>query len=144
MIRNSIIKIEAIELFVISLLLGGLLGLLMLVVPTEEQNLAANLVAAFFGAVLPFVALFGLWGLYLGYNALSRAGGCFVDLGLWWLIHILTAGISAIIAAVFDLNRWIMSKIFYRGEAPVEYAWSFKSKAIRKAWEAERKAKIGR
>jgi hypothetical protein len=32
-----------------------------------------------------------------------------------------------------------MKKLFYRGEAPVEFAWSVRSKAIRKAWEEARK-----
>jgi hypothetical protein len=33
-----------------------------------------------------------------------------------------------------------MSKLFYRGEAPVEYAWSARSKLGRKLWEQTQKA----
>ena len=116
-VRENMIKIELIEMFAISLI-----G----VIWTADVGW--------------FIIVYSVWGLYLGYIRLSRAGGWFADLGVWWIVHALTAGVSAVLALLLDANRFILKLIFYRGEAPIEYAWSYGSKVRRKQWEEERKA----
>jgi hypothetical protein len=41
---------------------------------------------------------------------------------------------------LLDINRLILAKLLYRGAAPVEYAWSWRSKQRRKLWEQGQKA----
>lgn len=76
------------------------------------------------------------WGSYNLFIRLARAGGSKVDVGLWIIATAATASATFWIWTVLDINRLIVSKIFYRGAAPVEYAWSSKSKLRRKEWEA--------
>jgi hypothetical protein len=61
-------------------------------------------------------------------------------MGLWILTSILTASYAFWVLTFLDLNRFLMAKVFYRGDAPVEYAWSSHSKQVRKLWEQMRKA----
>jgi hypothetical protein len=60
--------------------------------------------------------------------------------GLWIIAAMLTASYTFWAWTILDVNRWLMQKLVYRGAAPVEYAWSARSKQIRKAWEQARKA----
>ena len=83
--------------------------------------------------------LLGSWGIYNIYIRLARAGGRRVDVGLWIIAAAATGSYTFWAWTILDINRWIMKKLFYRGEAPVEYAWSSRSKQVRKAWEAARK-----
>lgn len=87
----------------------------------------------------PMAALF-LWGVYLLYIRLARAGGAVVDVGLWLLMATITSSFTFWCWTVLDINRLMMAKLFYRGEAPVEYAWSARSKRRRREWEQARKA----
>jgi hypothetical protein len=75
------------------------------------------------------------------YIRIARAGGKAVDIGLWVIATTVTASYTFWTWTILDVNRWLMKKLFYRGEAPVEFAWSVRSKAIRKAWEETQKAK---
>jgi hypothetical protein len=84
--------------------------------------------------------LLGSWALYNIYIRVARAGGRFVDIGIWWLAAVTTASYTFWAWSILDINRLIISKLFYRGDAPVELAWSWRSKQARKAWEKARKA----
>ncbi len=84
--------------------------------------------------------LLGSWAIYNGYIRLARAGGKIVDVGIWVMASILTSSYTFWAWTILDLNRILISRLFYRGDAPVEYAWSAQSKQIRKAWEQARKA----
>jgi len=90
-------------------------------------------------ALVPLAALF-LWGVYLLYIRLARAGGGVVDVGLWILMAAISSSFTFWCWTVLDINRLMMAKLFYRGEAPVEYAWSIGSKRRRREWEQARKA----
>jgi len=83
--------------------------------------------------------ILGSWAIYNGYIRIARAGGRFVDLGLWVIASLATASYTFWAWSILDINRLIVSKLLYRGEAPVEFAWSARSKQIRKVWEKARK-----
>ncbi len=126
--------IEAIEMAGLGLLVTILSALLTLGNPEVGFG---NLVAFFF---LVEGGLFLMWGVYNLYIRLARAGGRGLDVGLWVIATAATASITFWGWTALDVNRFIVSKLFYRGEAPVEYAWSSRSKQRRKEWEAARKA----
>ena len=84
--------------------------------------------------------LLGSWAIYNGYIRIARAGGKILDVGIWVLASILTSSYTFWAWTILDLNRALISRRFYRGDAPVEYAWSAQSKQVRKAWERAQKA----
>jgi hypothetical protein len=84
--------------------------------------------------------LLGSWAIFNGYIRVARAGGRIVDIGLWVIASALTASYTFWAWSILDINRIIISKLFYRGDAPVELAWSWRSKQVRKAWEQAQKA----
>ena len=85
-------------------------------------------------------ALLGSWLIYNIYIRIARAGGRIVDLSVWILATLLTSSYTFWAWSILDLNRLVMAKLVYRGEAPVEFAWSSQSKQVRKAWERARRA----
>jgi hypothetical protein len=84
--------------------------------------------------------LLGSWAIYNGYIRVARAGGRIVDIGIWFIALGLTASYTLWAWSILDINRIIIAKLLYRGDAPVELAWSWRSKQVRKAWEQARKA----
>lgn len=133
-LRSRLGAIEAVELGVLSF---GVIVLMAIVGVTDPGITFVNVLAT---SVLIIGALFILWGSYNLYIRLARAGGGALDVGLWVIAAAATASVTFWAWSIFDVNRWIMAKLFYRGAAPVEYAWSAKSKQRRKAWELARKA----
>jgi hypothetical protein len=133
-IRNKIALIEAIELFIIGSVLWTLFALLSTLTPDFS----------FMDLIIFFMVtqgiLLGSWGIYNLYIRIARAGGRFVDIGIWVLASLATGSYTFWAWLLLDLNRFLMAKLFYRGEAPVEFAWSWQSKQVRKLWEETRKA----
>ncbi len=131
-LRTNIGNIEAIELSVIGFILWGLLAMM----PADET---------FFNLVMFLVitegALLGSWLIYNLYIRIARASGRLVDVGIWVFATSLTASYTFWAWTILDVNRWLVTKLLYRGEAPVEYAWSWRSKQVRKLWEQAHKAK---
>jgi len=84
--------------------------------------------------------LLGSWAIYNIYIRVARAGGRIVDMALWVLASLATSTYTFWAWSILDLNRLLMAKLFYLGEAPVEFAWSAQSKQVRKAWEQAQKA----
>ena len=143
-IRGNYHLVEVIEIGALSILGAGILLLLTMVMyftggSTGEDPESIFIVPVVGLCGLP-LALLALWGIYLLYIRLARLGGKVVDVLLWVGCAILTSSVTFWVWSIFDVNRWIMAKLFYRGDAPIEYAWSTNSKAARKAWEAARKA----
>jgi|WetSurMetagenome_2_1015567.scaffolds.fasta_scaffold72329_3 hypothetical protein len=132
--QNRITAIEAIELAVIGLIVWGF-GLLIFV-QNGNTNLAELIILFFMVQGL----LLGSWGLYNIYIRLSRAGGRFVGYGLWVGAFLLTSSYTLWSWIILDVNRFILAKLLYRGQAPVEYAVSWRSKQRRKIWEQLQKA----
>ncbi|MBC7877368.1 MAG: hypothetical protein H7Y59_09390 [Anaerolineales bacterium] len=131
--QNKITVIEALELSLLGFVLWILISLITIGAPDVEL---ANLLVVF---ILIEGGLIGSWLIYNLYILLARAGGTIVDVALWITATILTASYTFWAWTILDANRWIVAKLFYRGEAPVEFAWSARSKQVRKAWEAARK-----
>ena len=133
-IRSSIGKIEAIELAILGFALWCLVALITIGQPdTTFLNLFMMFIVLEGG-------LLGSWLIYNLYIRIARAGGKIIDVLLWVVASLATASYTFWAWTILDINRWLMKKLFYRGEAPVEYAWSAGSKQVRKAWEQARKA----
>jgi len=133
-LRSRIAAIEAVELASLGFMLWFFGALINLSDPT----------ISFLNQLTVFVMIQGIalgsWAIYNAYIRIARATGRLVDVGLWILASALTASYTFWAWTILDLNRRFIAKQFYRGEAPIEYAWSIRSKRIRKAWEAAQKA----
>jgi hypothetical protein len=136
-IRQKIGLIEAVELPILGFVLWGLASLLLIGSPDVD------IMSIFSFFIMIEVGLLGSWAIYSLYIRIARAGGKAVDVGLWVIATAATASYTFWAWTILDINRWLMKKLFYRGETPVEFAWSAKSKLIRKMWEAARKSQQG-
>jgi len=132
-LRSKIALIEAIELSSLGFVLWVLISLITIGAPDVGLS---NLIVIF---IMIEGALLGSWLIYNLYIRIARAGGKVIDIALWIVATIVTASYTFWAWTILDINRWIIAKLFYRGEAPVEYAWSVRSKQIRKIWEATKK-----
>ena len=124
-------KIAIIELIELSILTFAFWYLLLILPPQELNSKLANQLDLLDG-LAPIVL--GSWLIYNLYIFLARIGGRKVDVAIWIIASLVTATYTFWAWSILDLNRWIMAKLFYRGEAPVEYAWSAQSKLLRKVW----------
>ena len=130
-IRSKMATIEAVELTVLGFLFWFLIAMV------NKSN------ASFGELLLYFIftegILFGTWGIYNAYIRIARAGGRFIDIMIWVIAAMVTGSFTFWTWIILDVKRILMSKLFYRGDAPVEYAWSAHSKYMRKMWEQARK-----
>lgn len=131
--RNNIAMIEAIELSVIGFVLWSLIAILS--VNTSDFSIV-DLIT--FLLIIEGMLL-GSWAIYNLYIRIARATGRFMDVLIWIAAAGLTASYTFWAWSILDINRLIVSKLLYRGDAPVELAWSARSKQVRKAWEKARK-----
>lgn len=125
--------IEAMELSILGFLLWGLVVFIPTETPTTIE-MAIGFLIIIQGGIL------GSWAIYLAYIHLTRGLYPRADLRLRIVLAIFTSTYTLWAWIFLDINRWILSKLVYRGEAPVEYAWSSKSKLARKVWEQQQKA----
>ena len=132
--RDRITVIEAMELSVLGFLFWGLIAL------ASTQTPDTTLIDLILFLIITEVVLLGSWVIYNIYIRIARAGGKIVDIGIWVVASVATGSYTFWAWTILDINRWLMAKILYRGEAPVEFAWSWRSKQIRKLWEQERKS----
>lgn len=126
--QSKLVTIEAIELTILGFLFWSLVAIILI----NEPNTS-------FSDLIIFLAitegiLLGSWAIYNFYIRIARAGGKLVDIGIWIVAAALTGSYTFWAWTILDGNRLIVSKLFYRGDAPVEYAWSARSKQVRKAW----------
>ena len=133
-VRNKIALIEFIELGTI----GFALWCFFVLASPNTPNLSPLELVMFLA--LTEGILLGSWALYNIYIRIARAGGRIVDVALWVFASLLTSTYTFWAWSILDLNRLILSKFLYLGEAPVEFAWSSSSKHVRKNWEKARKA----
>ena len=129
-LRSRITLIEAIEL----MLLGLPIFLLL-----EVNSPTGTLPEKIYGLLSLEIFLLGSWLLYNAYIHVARAGGKTIDAIVWYLAAVVTGSYTFWAWSLLDINRLIVSKLFYRGEAPVEYAWTWRSKQVRKEWERVQK-----
>ncbi|MCI0609551.1 MAG: hypothetical protein L0Z71_10880 [Anaerolineae bacterium] len=130
-LRTKITSIEAIELAILGVALFGFL--------VSNSTASPDLLVLFILLVMCKGFLFGSWGIYNGYIRITRATNSRLDYRLRLKLGILTGTYTLWAWLLLDINRFILSKLFYRGEAPVEYAWSSRSKHARNEWEQARK-----
>lgn len=115
-IRSKIGIIEAIELALLAFAFWCL-GMVASIGDPDTSLLDALL----FLVVTEGIAL-GSWVVYNVYIFIARAGGTLVDVGLWVAAASLTASYTFWAWTILDVNRFLISKLLYRGEAPVEFA----------------------
>ena len=127
-VRNKIALIEFIELSVIGFVLWGLLALIPSNTPESFGSLLSKLVGL-------EIIILGSWGLYNIYIRVARSLGKTFDVAIWVIGSMATGTYTFWAWTILDINRLLVRKLFYRGEAPVEFAWSWRSKQIRKTWE---------
>lgn len=132
--RTRITVIEAIELT----FLGFGLWSLMAIIPGD--NSAPNLSNLMTFLLITEGIVLGSWFIYNVYIRIARAAGHRVDIALWMIASAFTGSFTFWAWTILDINRLLMTKLFYQGEAPVEFAWSLKSKQVRKSWEKAQKA----
>jgi len=139
-VRNNLYALELIELFILGFGFAGLVNIV-----TWDGNI--------FAAVLVQIGIpLGLGVLWLGYMlyiVVARNTGKVVDILMWVVLALATSTFTFWYWTILDINRLIMAKLFYTGYVPIEFAWSFKSKARRKTWnklnqEAQRALIVGR
>jgi cation transport ATPase len=133
-VRTRITVIEAIELALLGLGFWSLLA----IVPGNPAD--TNFPDLIMFLLITEVILLGSWAIYNVYIRIARAGGHTVDIILLVIASFATGSYTFWAWTILDLNRFLMAKLFYRGEAPVEYAWSARSKQARKLWERAQKA----
>ena len=133
-LRTRITVIEAIELA----LLGFGLWSLMAIIPGNKS--APNFPDLIIFLLITEGILLGSWVIYNIFMRLARAGGGRVDVALWIIASAFTGSYTFWAWTILDINRLLMARLLYQGEAPVEYAWSAKSKQVRKLWEKSQKA----
>lgn len=127
--RTRIAVIEAIELALLSFGFWGLL----VIIPGNATN-PGFLELIGFLAITEILVL-GSWVIYNVYIRMARAAGRNLDVIIWILASLATGTYTFWAWTILDINRFLLAKLLYRGEAPVEYAWSARSKQIRKHWE---------
>jgi hypothetical protein len=134
--RNRITAIEAIELAG----LGLLVWFLSVIFSLRNPDLRFVDQIVFF--ILTEGIVLGSWLIYNTYIRIARAGGRVIDIGLWMIASALTGSLTFWTWTILDLNRHFIARLFYRGEAPIEYAWSIPSKRIRKTWEQRQRTEM--
>jgi hypothetical protein len=133
-LRNRITVIEAIELTILGSVFWGIIALLS--AQTPNTSLINLIIFWFFTEAV----VLGSWIIYNAYIRIARLGGRFVDVGIWIIASVATGTYTFWAWTILDVNRWILSRLLYRGEAPIEYAWSWRSKRVRNLWEQAQKA----
>ena len=133
-LRSRITLIEALEL---PLLTFGIWSLAVLIDSSDGNINFSEVFTYLIGLEL---IVLGSWLIYNIYIRIARAAGGRVDISLWIIASALTGSYTFWAWTILDINRLLLAKIFYQGEAPVEYAWSVKSKYVRKLWEQSQQA----
>jgi hypothetical protein len=128
-LRSKITIIEAIELAFLTF------GIWSLATVVDSSNGRINFSEVFTYLIGLELIVLGSWVIYNIYIRIARATGGRVDIALWVIASAFTGSYTFWAWTVLDINRRLIAKLFYQGEAPVEYAWSVKSKYVRKLWE---------
>jgi hypothetical protein len=125
-LRRNLAGLEAVEMGLIWLLAGLIWAAL---------TLLGQVPAAWIWILLSLPALYLCWGSYWLYIFVSRKWGSDAEFALWLGIAAVTLSISFWVWMVLDGVRWLITRRFYQGEIPLEYACSHKSKLYRRAWD---------
>src|SRR5689334_21866908 len=121
-LRSRITLIEAFELPVLTL---GIWSLATVVDSSDGRMNFSELFTLLVGLEL---VVLGSWVIYNLYIRLARAAGGRVDIALWVIASAFTGSYTFWTWTILDVNRLLLTRLFYQGDAPVEYAWSARSK----------------
>lgn len=132
--RTRIVIIEAIELALLSF---GFWALLVMIPGNPTDPGFFDLLGYL---MVTEVFVLGSWVIYNLYIRVARAAGRNLDVIIWILASLATGTYTFWAWTILDINRFLLAKTVYRGEAPVEYAWSTRSKQVRRTWEQMQKA----
>lgn len=131
--RSKITLIEFMELSILGFMFWGLL----MIVPSDTPTSVVDLIIFL---MLTEAIILGSWAIYLAYIRLTRGWYPRVDIRVNILLAALTGTYTLWTWIALDINRFILAKLLYCGDAPVEYAWSPRSKQARKEWEQAKRA----
>jgi hypothetical protein len=132
--RSKVAAIEAMELCAIGFSMWGL----HLLIPGNTADTPLFVLILILFLIEGF--LLGSRPIYIAYIRLSRAVGRYIRYGLWMAAIFLSASILLWSGVVLDVNRFLLAKWLYRGEAPVEFAISWRSRERRRLWEQMQRA----
>lgn len=141
--RQNILVLEAIELTVLFILLGLFTVWLGMSDGAPSDELLINIIVVLFVMGGAVVSVLVAWGMYLLVIRIMRR------LPLWIFVPlvIVSGGLAlgvVVVISLFDLNRLMLARLLYNGEAPVEYFWSKESSQALEAWKrGERAPKPG-
>jgi len=128
-LRSKITIIEAMELAILTF------GIWSMATLVDSSDGSINFSEVFTYLIGLELIVLGSWVIYNVYIRMARAAGGRVDIALWVIASAFTGSYTFWAWTFLDLNRLLMARMFYQGQAPVEYAWSAKSKYVRKLWE---------
>ena len=128
-LRSKITIIEAIELAFLTF------GIWSLATVVDSSNGRINFSEVFTYLMGLELIVLGSRVIYNIYIRIACATSGRVDTALWVIASAFTGSYTFWAWTVLDINRRLIAKLFYQGAAPVEYAWSVKSKYVRKLWE---------
>jgi hypothetical protein len=144
-VRRNIYAIEAIELSGLGIALGLLGGLIGKTAPDAiEASFIVTFIAFIALACTSLLVMLFVWGLYLlQMKIMPRLPlGCLV-VGVIVSSLAYGAGIVVVILiSIFDLNRLILAKSLYLGDAPIEFFWSPASRIQYAEWKAKNKMAV--
>lgn len=89
------------------------------------------------------IILLGSWAIYNLYIRVARFLGRTFGRMLWLLAMMGTGSYTLWAWILLDANRFLMTKLFYRGETPVEYSLSSGSRERRQAWDEAQESTTG-
>ena len=133
-LRSRITLLEAFELPVLTF------GIWSLATLVDSSNGHINFSELFTYLIGLELIVLGSWAIYNMYIRLARAAGGRVDIALWVIASAFTGSYTFWTWTILDVNRLLLTRLFYQGDAPVEYAWSVRSKYVRKRWEQAQRA----
>ena len=114
-LRSRITLLEAFELPVLTF---GIWSLATLVDSSDGNINFSELFTYLIGLEL---IVLGSWAIYNMYIRLARAAGGRVDIALWVIASAFTGSYTFWAWTVLDVNRLLLTRLFYQGDAPVEY-----------------------
>lgn len=128
LVRKNIYLLEIVELFTLNLL-----WIIWWAFSGRPFDYLVNLI------LMSYFILLCAWAFYLLLIFIWRTTSIWLIIGL----AVLSGGIAIggyVFLGLFDLNRLMLDKVAYIGEAPVEYFWNKESSANLREWKKTRQA----
>lgn len=128
LVRKNIYLLEIVELFALNLL-----WIVWWLFSGRPFDYLVNLI------LISYFIVLCAWAFYLLMVFIWRTTSIWLLVGLAVLSGGIAIGVYAFLG-LFDLNRLMLDKVAYRGEAPLEYFWNKESSENLREWKKARKA----